>query len=459
MAAHHYADREEFFDGNIVVFRRGDAVSEGDKRFYQARLKIDGRIGFKTISLKTRNRVDAVAKAKSLYFQFSQAVKDGASIENRTFEQAWKSWYSTMLAHNVWSDSRKKWHLNYFNRYFNAYFGDKRLGEITEDFANGYFDFRKRYWVDGDGVESIEYNRRRKGMKTHSTHNAKKIVSFTTLRMEQSALNQFFAYAFATKRWIRFPIKLKVVASQRQKLEGRRATFTASEWEVLTRNLFDWATQRGKYSVDGLNAFHKHQRQQLRYFVLFIGSTGIRPGTETRFMRWSDILSFQDNDDGFEKLKIRIGAESKRGVSRTVISQPDAVAWMREWKAISHYKGHQDYVWYGQSKVGDPQVSASDLNKTFQAFLRSVEYKGREGGLLFDADGGKRSLYSIRHFYASQRLLQGVSYEDLRRNMGTGISQLVRHYDHVMTEQRAAEITRTRLPPDPEALPADREAR
>jgi hypothetical protein len=58
----------------IAVYRRGDAVSQGDKRFYQARLKIDGRIGFKTVSLKTRNYEDAVAKAKTLYLQFSQAV-------------------------------------------------------------------------------------------------------------------------------------------------------------------------------------------------------------------------------------------------------------------------------------------------------------------------------------------------------------------------------------------------
>ena len=61
-----------------------------------------------------------------------------------------------------------------------------------------------------------------------------------------------------------------------------------------------------------------------------------------------------------------------------------------------------------------------------------------KGGCLFnDPDGGRRSLYSIRHFYATQRLLQGVSYEDLRRNMGTEIAQLVKHYDHVLTEQRA----------------------
>ena len=176
-------------------------------------------------------------------------------------------------------------------------------------------------------------------------------------------------------------------------------------------------------------------------------------------MRWSDISLLEgqitkdftdDNEqiDETQNLIIRIRAASKRGVSRTVISQIDGVVWMEQWRRISRYKGQQDYVWYGQSKVGAQQVPATDLNKTFQAFLRSVEYKGREGGLLFDGDGGKRSLYSIRHFYASQRLLQGVTYEDLRRNMGTGISQLVRHYDHVMTEQRAAEITRTNYEAD-----------
>ena len=433
----HYSDREEFFDGAVVVFRRGDAVSEGDKRIYQARLKISGRVGFKTISLKTRDRVDAIAKAKTTYLSLSQLVKDGGSIDNnKLFDKAWRDWYDTMVSHNVWSNSRKIWHRNYFNRYFQAYFKDKKLDEITEDFANGYFDFRKRYWVDGDGSQQIEYNRRRKGMKTHSTHNAKKNVSFTTLRMEKSALNQFFTYAHETKRWIRYPIRLKLVASQRQKLEGRRAAFNNAEWNVLTRNLLSWADGKGKYAEDKLNSFHRHQRQQLRFFVLFIGSTGVRPGTETRFMKWSDISSFVDNK-GIEHLKIRISEATKMGRSRTVISQPNVVSWMKEWKAISHYPSDQDYVWYGQSKIGAAQVPATDLNKTFQAFLKSVEYEGREGGLLNDPDGGRRSLYSIRHFYATQRLLQGVSYEDLRRNMGTGIAQLVKHYDHVLTEQRA----------------------
>jgi integrase len=345
-----------------------------------------------------------------------------------------------MLQENAWSPSRRKWHLNYFNRYFNAYFGPKKLDEITNEVANAYWNWRRNYWGDGgEGANQVFYNRRRRGLKTHSTHNAKKIVSFTTLRMEQSALNQFFGWCYSTKRYIRYPIKLKVVAAQRSKEEGRRATFTNAEWNVLTRNLSSWAYSKGKYSHDRVNEFHRHHRQQLRYYVLFLASTGIRSGTETRYMKWEDI-EFREND-----LKIRIRGATKMGKSRVVISQPNAVNWMKEWKAISHYNNHQDYVWYGMSKKGETQRVATDLNKTFQAFLKSVDFRGRNDGLLFDADGKKRTLYSLRHFYATQRLQQGVSYEDLRRNMGTGIAQLVKHYDWATTEQRAAEITKTKF--------------
>jgi integrase len=435
----HYQNREEFFDGNVVIFRRGDAVSKDDNRVWQARFKIDGMIGFKTVSLRTRNHYDAVAKAKSLYLQFSQTVKDGGTLSTRTFAQAWREWYDYMLDANAWSADRQKWHLNYFNRYFNAYFGERKLDEITSDIADGYWNWRRRYWAEGEGVKQIAYNRRRKGQKTHSTHNAKQTPAYKTLAMEQSALNQFFDWCFSTKRYLRYPVKLKVVASKKSKNEGRRATFTNLEWTFLTRNLGSWAAVKGKYANDQVNEWHRHHRQQLRFFVLFLANTGIRLGTETRFMKWEDIEFREDN------LKIRIREKTKIGKSRDVISQPGAVAYMTEWRSISHYNKSQDYVWYGMSKLGQPQMPSTDLNKTFQAFLGTVDFHGRKDGLLFDADGKRRSLYSVRHFYATQRVRHGVTYEDLARNMGTGIPQLVKHYDWATAEQRAAEITKTKF--------------
>jgi hypothetical protein len=97
----HYQDRHTLYEGDVIVFRRGDAISKGDKRFWQARFKIDGQPGFKTLSLKTRNRDDAIAKAKATYLRLAQSVRDGVSLSDRTFQRAWLDWYSCMVAEDA----------------------------------------------------------------------------------------------------------------------------------------------------------------------------------------------------------------------------------------------------------------------------------------------------------------------------------------------------------------------
>jgi len=142
------------------MFRRGDSLKHGNKRIWQARFKLEGMTGYKTVSLKTPKYEDAYARAKEWYLRFQQMVREGASLRERTFDQAWHEWFKQMLAEGVWTESRQRWHRNYFKRYFNAYFGRKKLDEITSEFAHGYWTWRKRYWIEGEGVKQLEYNRR-----------------------------------------------------------------------------------------------------------------------------------------------------------------------------------------------------------------------------------------------------------------------------------------------------------
>jgi integrase len=62
----------------------------------------------------------------------------------------------------------------------------------------------------------------------------------------------------------------------------------------------------------------------------------------------------------------------------------------------------------------------------------------RDSGLLKDSEGQTRTLYSIRHTYATQELLAGTDIHTLAKQMGTSVLMLERHYSK-LTATLAAE--------------------
>jgi len=86
----------------------------------------------------------------------------------------------------------------------------------------------------------------------------------------------------------------------------------------------------------------------------------------------------------------------------------------------------------------------TDLNKSFQSYLRAIKFDYREDGLLNDRDGDRRTLYSLRHLYAKLRLEKGdVNVYDLSLNMGCQVKQIETHYSHVVSKNRRQQITKT----------------
>jgi integrase len=61
-----------------------------------------------------------------------------------------------------------------------------------------------------------------------------------------------------------------------------------------------------------------------------------------------------------------------------------------------------------------------------------------EAGLFKDATGKNRTLYSLRHTYATFALAEGVDIHTLARQMGTSTLMIERHYSK-LTPMMAAE--------------------
>ena len=73
-----------------------------------------------------------------------------------------------------------------------------------------------------------------------------------------------------------------------------------------------------------------------------------------------------------------------------------------------------------------------NLNGAFSRLMR-------DSGLLKDIDGRKRTLYSLRHTYATLALLSGeVDIHTLARQMGNSAAMIERHYSK-LTATMAAE--------------------
>jgi integrase len=439
-----YANKHVLLDGAVVLHQR-QSPNGNVCPTWQARLKLPGRSGYIKISCKTKNYEEAYAVAKEQYLSLQQKVRDGVPLKDWAFKQHWNDWYERQLSKGVWSEDRKKWHKNYFNRYFDAYFGDKPLSQITASFADSYWEWRISYWQGPQGQKLRSYNPKRRAAKSQTTQNAKSVPSDKTLHMEQSALNQIFADACLQRR---MPY-LKLKAPKPSKGYGRGATFDEREFRVLTENLINWALRRERYKDARLNAYQRRRRLQFVCYAGLIAESGLRPG-EPRQMRWEDISTLDDPGGSnaetgnldLKHLVIRVRDDTKTGF-RNVIAMPRAWLWVNLWQSKSPHTEPQDYVWQGQGshETGTNTISG-DFGKTFQSFLRTVPYKGRADGLLCDADGRHRTLYSLRHYYATQRLIHGdLDSLSLAENMGTSVAQIQRHYSHVTTMQNAPKLT------------------
>ncbi len=427
-----YTYIEKIRDGAITLLTRGDSP------IIYARFRIKGFKDYRYRTTKTKSLAEAKYVAEELYDEIRYRIKNNLTIDNLPFSRLYDEWYKVQSPYL--SIHRKKYIEGTANRYLIPFFNNVKSDELNDNKIEEYWSWRLSYWISGAGVEDvakaqasrISKNKRYKNKKG----NVAKIPAQKTLKMEQGLLKNIL-YWCNRFGYIRYIPLIKAPQVQPKHVTNRRPCFTEDEWDEFTKYLRIWANDEDVVNSDNtekaeqknnsrVTKLHVYQRKMIHNYILIMCGTGLRPN-EARQMRWKDIEEFKS--DGKKHTMIHVRPSTKTG-KREMVAMPRVKGYLARVKQISSHTKDDDLVFCDQK--GN---AVSNFGKTFKKVLIDC-------GLLKDKDDQIRTIYSLRHTYATFRLLKSeLSYEKLASNMGTSVSMIEKHYSHVSNRQRANELT------------------
>ncbi len=375
-------------NGSICIYKREKSP------YYQTRIKIGKKwikISTGTDDLKSAEDF-SLTKYQELKFKYelnipviSKSFTYVSECSIRKMEDALEAGYGKVTY---------KDYIRVIRSYFIPFFGKKEIDKIT---------FK-------DIKEFDEY--RIKRMKHQP--------SFSTINTHNSALNYVFDYG-VDKGWI-MKSNVPVLKNIGVKSE-RRPHFTKDEYKHLLSSMNDWVSS-------GIKSKTRDIRVLLCDYILILGNTGMRCGKESLDIKWKHIEEFEHTD---HKKYIRIHVNGKTG-KREVVCRLSVRKYLEsirdrfddiKGKSFSELSNNEDYVFRLPS--GE---RPSDIHGSFEQLLIYTN-------LLQNRQGERRSLYSLRHTYATFNLMDGIDIHLLSRQLGTSVTMIEKHYSHLIPSHSA----------------------
>ena len=397
-------------DGSVILYQRlkfGSKTEISDIFHMRIRIPLSASKGYFRGSTGESNQGRATQVALNKFDELYNKVKGGGTLLGKSFKDLFNEWkvhYPKVSNESL--PQYIEWSINRIGNYPYSFFvdekGNPKVDTITPQDFEEYFIYRKNNSV-------------KKGVPYAPSNN--------TIRKECTLLGQMFSYAFE-KGYL--PKELKVSRPSPEK-DSRRPSFTKDEWRKLTTGM----RRRVK---DGWGA-HKRDRFILNQYVLILANCGVRLG-ELRNIKWSDVRRETYDDDGANTVRLIILVKGKTGIREVVCNKGTEVFFERLYdnrkEELNAHPSPDTFVFCHQD--GTP---IKTMRKAFDSLLDDLDLKQ-------NSMGKNRTLYSLRHMYATFRLSEEVSPYLLAKQMGTSVEMLEKHYGQVVNRLVATQITKTR---------------
>jgi integrase len=380
-------------DGEVVVYRRSQSP------VWQCRFKLQDGTWHRQ-STKKASIEQAVNVATTLYDQARFRQRLGLAHRTHTFAQIAHATLDE-LRQQIDAGQGKSVYTTYITcteKYFLPYFKEQLLEEITHKDILSFEAWRNR-----------QMNRAPKA---------------STLNNFASAWNRILQTA-VHNGWVSSQTAIPKLSTRGQKGKARPA-FTRREIDYLMVFMEAWAEQ-GRLAVE------REMRPLLRDYVEILLYTGMRHGTEALGLRWCDVSWHEDKGQRY----LRLWVDGKTG-GRFIIAKHSALSALKRLWARQQEILDISFECIFDCRLKRPVFAFSSgyqppsLNGTFRRLMR-------DSGLLKDSDGQARTLYSMRHTYATLELLEnGTDIHTVSKQMGNSAAMIERHYSK-LTATMAAE--------------------
>lgn len=389
------SDSVTIHDGAVVLTQRERSSA------WQARYKI----GSNWIRVSTKQKeLEAAKKAASdMYLDARAAAKAGLPIVSKRFKAVAQIAKQRMQS-ELDADVGKKVFKDYIaaiENYLVPFFGQHNISGIDYNLIKQYAAWRKKKMGREPKASTI------------NTHN--------------SALNRIFDVGMELNYMLKSQVPLLVNKGQDSE---RRPDFTIDEYRQLYRFMPHWVKQ-------GKAGKSREMRKLLRDYVLILANTGMRHGTESYGLKWKHI-SIHTGKHGRRYLVFSVDGKTGK---RELVARHNVAIYLQRIHSrcddIKHIpfeqliaEGHNKYVF----RLPDGTQTQS-LGQTFEILLK-------DAGLLVDRRTEQnRTLYSLRHTYATMALLYArMTHEQLRIQMGTSVAMIEKHYSHLTPRMLADQI-------------------
>jgi integrase len=379
-------------DGELVLYRRSRSL------LYQCRYRLaDGSWVRQTTGKAALEH--AIARACDIYDEARYRQRLG--LAHRTHSVAQIAAVCCAALRQQIDAKGKKTALNDYvsiiERYFVPYFGERQLETLTHT-----------------DVREFELWRDRQMTRRPKT---------STLNNFTSAWSRLIATA-VEQGYISERVPVPKLTSKGEKGKTRPA-FSKEEIEQLLAFVETWQ-HKGRMAVE------QEIRPLLRDYIEMLLYTGMRHGTEAMGIRWRDLE--WHTKDGVRYL--RVWVDGKTG-GRWLIAKHKAVDVLKRLHARQRDINQMSFETTFTERVPHLLFRFSDGHQP-HSLVGTFRRLMRDSGLLVNGAGQTRTLYSLRHTYATLALLEGgADIHTLSKQMGNSAAMIERHYSKLTATMAA----------------------